>query len=77
MALGQLWPSSGAVEVSVWYENTAHNHMTSQITLNLWSCVLILFVLGTRGQAIRQGFVMIPDFICRQGTLPEAFSRRC
>lgn len=77
MALGQLWPSSGALEVSVWYENAAHKHMNSQITLNLWSCGLILFVLGTHGQAIRLGFVIIPDFICSQGTLPEAFSRRC
>lgn len=77
MALGQLWPSSGAVEVSGCYGITAHKHMNSQITLNLWSCGLILFVLGTHGQAIRQGFVMIPDFICRQGTLPEAFTRRC
>lgn len=50
-ALAFLRRSGG---VWLFVEDTAHNHMNSRITLNLWSCGLILFVLSTRGQALRQ-----------------------
>lgn len=54
MALRCLWPSSVRVEESGWLGTIAHNHMNTRITLNLWSCGLILFVFGTRRQTITQ-----------------------
>lgn len=54
-ALRQLWPSSVGVEQAGCLGNSANNHMSTQITLTLWSSGLISFVLGTLGQTITEG----------------------